>query len=139
MALEGITMATVFETYVKHVLAPHLKQGQAVVMDNLRAHEPKRIQELIKERGCDLLYLPPYLTDYNPIEKAFSKIKALLRKVGARSRVALQEAICEVLSGVSVHDARGSLSTQVTVRSVNYCETCCQVRFVASIPARLLA
>jgi transposase len=107
MAVEGATTAPVFETYVEHILAPHLKQGQVVVMDNLGAHKPKRIEELIKERGCELLYLPPYSPDYNPIEEAFSKIKALLRKVGARSREALVEAIGEALSAVSVHDARG--------------------------------
>jgi transposase len=107
MAVEGATTAPVFETYVEHILAPHLKQGQMVVMDNLGAHKPKRIEELIKERGCELLYLPPYSPDYNPIEEAFSKIKALLRKVGARSREALVEAIGEALSAVSVHDARG--------------------------------
>jgi transposase len=78
-------------------------------MDNLGADKPERIKELIKERGCELLYLPPYSPDYNPIEEAFSKVKALLRKVGARSREALVEAIGEALTAVSVHDARGFL------------------------------
>jgi transposase len=125
MAAEGATTAPVVETYVKHILTPQLKQGQVVVMGNLDAHKPKRISSLIEERGCELLYLPPYSPDYNPIEEAFSKIKALVRRVGARSREALLEAIGEALSAVSVHTTlRASLSTQVTVRWVSYCETC---------------
>lgn len=59
------------------------------MMDNLGAHRPVRIRELIEERGCELLYLPPYSPDYNPIEEAFSKIKAILRRTAARSKEAL--------------------------------------------------
>jgi transposase len=88
-------------------MAPYLKQRQAVVMDNLGAHKPKRISSLIEERGCELLYLSPYSPDYNPTEERFAKIKALVRKVRARSREALLEAIGEALSALSVHDARG--------------------------------
>ena len=64
-----------------------------MVMDNLGAHRPKRIRELIEQRGCELLYLPAYSPDYNPIEEAFAKIKNLLRKAAARSKEALVEAI----------------------------------------------
>jgi hypothetical protein len=60
MAVEGATTARLFETYVKGLLAPTLRPGQLVVMDNLRAHRPKRVRELIEERGCELIYLPPY-------------------------------------------------------------------------------
>jgi len=75
LAVEGATTARVFETYVEKVLAPSLSAGQIVVMDKLGAHRPKRIGELIEERGCQLLYLPSYSPDYNPIEEAFAKIK----------------------------------------------------------------
>jgi transposase len=107
MAVEGATTAEVFETYVKHFLAPSLCPGQVVVMDNLGAHKPRRIRELIEDRGCELLYLPAYSPDYNPIEEAFSKIKGLLRKIGARSRETLIEVVGYALSAVSSQDARG--------------------------------
>lgn len=68
LAVEGATTARVFETYVEMVLAPSLQPGQIVVMDNLGAHRPKRIRELIEGRGCELLYLPAYSPDLNPIE-----------------------------------------------------------------------
>lgn len=80
LAVEGATTARVFEAYVEKVLVPSLRTGQLVVMDNLAAHKPKRVRELIEERGCELLYLPAYSPDYNPIEEAFSKIKRFLRK-----------------------------------------------------------
>jgi transposase len=107
LAVEGATTARVFETYVEAVLAPSLKPGQIVVMDNLGAHRPKRVRELIEQRSCELLYLPSYSPDYNPIEEAFAKIKNLLRKAAARTREALVEAIGVALSAVSAQDARG--------------------------------
>ena len=107
MVLEGSTIAEVFEAYVEHFLAPKLKPGKVVVMDNLSAHKPKRVMELIEGRGCRLLYLPSYSPDYNPIEDGSSKIKNLLRKTGARTREALIEAMGAALSAVSPEDARG--------------------------------
>ncbi len=107
MAVEGATTARVFETYVRKVLAPSLKEGQIVVMDNLGAHRPKRVRELIEVRGCELLYLPSYSPDYNPIEEAFAKIKNLLRKAASRSKEALLDAIAAALSAISAEDARG--------------------------------
>jgi transposase len=86
LAVEGATTAVVFEAYVERVLAPSLSPGRVVVMDNLGAHRPKRVRELIEEKGCQLLYLPSYSPDYNPIEEAFAKIKDLLRKASARSK-----------------------------------------------------
>ena len=83
LAVEGASTARVFETYVEKVLLPRLREGQIVVMDNLGAHRPKRIRELIEQQGCGLLYLPAYSPDYNPIEEAFAKIKNLLRKARA--------------------------------------------------------
>lgn len=78
-----------------------------MVMGNLGAHRPKRIRELIEERGCELIYLPPYSPDLNPIEEAFSKVKEALRRAEARSREALIEAMGVALSAVSARDARG--------------------------------
>ena len=97
----------VFEAYVEQVLAPSLPKGQIVVMDNLGAHRPKKVRELIEERGCELIYLPSYSPDYNPIEEAFAEIKNLLRKAGARTKGALVEAIAAALSAVTAADARG--------------------------------
>jgi transposase len=106
LAVEGATDTEVFETYVERVLAPTLRRGR-VVMDNLSAHKGERVRELIEGRGCELLYLPSYSPDLNPIEEAFSKIKGLLRKAQARSREALLEAIGAAISAVSDRDARG--------------------------------
>jgi transposase len=107
LAVEGATNSDVFETYVERVLAPTLRKGQVVVMDNLSAHKGERVRELIEHRGCELLYLPPYSPDFNPIEEAFSKIKGLLRKAEARSRETLLEAIGAAISALSAKDARG--------------------------------
>jgi transposase len=107
LAVEGSTTREVFETYLEHVLAPTLKPGQIVVMDNLSAHKDGRVKEIIEARGCELLYLPPYSPDFNPIEQAFSKIKGLLRRVEARTREALIEAMGRALSAVSARDAQG--------------------------------
>jgi transposase len=107
LAVEGATTARVFETYVEKVLVPSLRAGQIVVMDNLSAHRPRRIRELIEQQGCKVLYLPAYSPDYNPIEEAFAKIKTLLRKAAARSKEALVEAIGQALSAVTAEDALG--------------------------------
>ena len=107
LAVEGATTAAVFEAYVERVLSPMLCSGQVVVMDNLTAHKGERVKELIEERGCELMYLPPYSPDFNPIEEAFAKIKGILRKAEARSREALIEAIAQAISVVSARDARG--------------------------------
>ena len=107
MAVEGSTTAEVFEAYLEHCLLPELGEGQVVVMDRLPAHKPKRVRDLIEERGLELLYLPSYSPDYNPIEEAFSKIKEILRRACARTREALVEAIGEALSAISFRDAWG--------------------------------
>ncbi len=107
LAVEGSTTKVVFETYIERVLAPTLKSGQVVVMDNLSSHKGPRIRELIEGRGCELFYLPPYSPDLNPIEEAFAKIKALLRRAGARTRETLIEAMGRALDAVTESDARG--------------------------------
>jgi transposase len=107
MCLEGATDARAFEAYVEHFLAPSLSEGQVVVMDNLGAHRPERIRELIEARGADVVFVPSYSPDLNPIEEAFSKIKTILRKLGARTHEALLEAMEEALSKVTPADAAG--------------------------------
>jgi transposase len=108
MTVEGATDSEAFEAYVEHFLAPSLREGQVVVLDGLGAHRPKRIRELIEARGADLVFLPSYSPDFNPIEEAFSKIKALLvRKEGARVREVLVEAIGRALASVTTEDAAG--------------------------------
>ena len=106
LTVEGATTSVVFEAYVEQVLAPTLRKGQVVVMDNLSAHKGERVRELIEERGCKLIYLPAYSPDLNPIEEAFSKIKGLVRKAQARTKEALVEAIGWALSAVTPGDAR---------------------------------
>ena len=106
MAVEGSTNREVFETYVEKALAPTLKAGQVVILDNLSAHKPARVRELIESRGCELIYLPAYSPDFNPIEEAFSKIKSIVRRAGARTKDALIDVLSEALSAISVQDAR---------------------------------
>ena len=107
MAVEGSTDQEVFDAYVEHVLAPTLETGQVVILDNLSAHKPVRVRELIECRGCQLIYLPSYSPEYNPIEEAFAKIKSILRQAGARTKDALVEVLGEALSAISAQDARG--------------------------------
>jgi transposase len=107
LAVEGSTNQEVFEAYVEHALAPTLQAGQVVVMDNLSAHKPAKVRELIEVRGCELIYLPAYSPDFNPIEEAFAKIKDTLRQAGARTKDALVGVLGEALSAVSAQDARG--------------------------------
>jgi transposase len=107
LAVEGSTNAVVFESYVEKVLTPALEPGQIVVMDNLCAHKGQRVKELIERQGCELLYLPPYSPDFNPVEEAFAKIKAILRKTKSRSREALVEAMGVAISAISPQDVWG--------------------------------
>ncbi len=107
LAVVGSTTREVFEAYVEQVLLPALKPAQIVIMDNLSAHKGSKIRELIEAQGCELLFLPPYSPDLNPIEEAFAKVKALLRRMGARTRETLVEAMGWALEAVTVRDARG--------------------------------
>jgi transposase len=95
--LDGPMNGHAFLTYVEKVLLPVLKPGDIVVMDNLPAHKVEGIRELIEAIGAKLVYLPPYSPDLNPIEMAFAKLKALLRRAAARTRDALWDKIAEVL------------------------------------------
>jgi transposase len=107
LAVEGPTTREVFETYLERLLAPSLCPGQVVVMDNLPSHRGGRVRELIEGKGCEVIYLPPYSPNLNPIEEAFAKLKALLRKAGARTREALIEAMGRALEAVTAQDACG--------------------------------
>ena len=107
MLIEGAVNARTFEAYVEHILAPSLSPGQLVVLDNLSVHKGARVRQLIEARGCELLFLPAYSPDYSPIEETFSKLKAFLRRVGARTHEALQEAIAQALETVTALDALG--------------------------------
>lgn len=107
MAVEGATDAQVFEAYVEGFLAPSLWAGQIVLLDNLGAHKTQRVRELIEARGAEVWFLPAYSPDLNPIEEAFSKVKALLKKAAARTKEALMEAMAGALAAVTPEDARG--------------------------------
>ena len=101
----GVDQAT-FAAYLEQVLAPSLRAGQIVLVDNLSAHKSARAQEIIAERGCSLVYLPAYSPDYSPIELAIGKIKVELRRLAARSREALEEGIGKALVQVTAAEAR---------------------------------
>jgi transposase len=107
MSIEGSSDTESFGRYMREVLAPRLEAGQIVLMDNLSVHRSKWVRELIEERGCELWLLPSYSPDMNPIEEAFSKVKNLLRRAGARTLGALFEATAEAIRAVSREDARG--------------------------------
>ena len=106
LAVVGSTTKAVFEAYVERVLAPSLSPGRVVVMDNLASHRGERVRELVEGRGCELLFLP-YSPDFSPIEEAFSKVKALLRRSAVRTRATLVEAMGRALDAVTARDARG--------------------------------
>jgi transposase len=95
--LDGPINRQAFEVYVERVLAPELSPGDVVVMDNLSSHKGARTRELIEAAGASLLYLPPYSPDFNPIENAFAKLKALLRKAAERTVAGLWDAIGRLL------------------------------------------
>ena len=106
MVVEGGTDGAVFEGYLRELLVPALREGDVMVMDNLSVHKSETVRELIEGAGAQVLYLPPYSPEYNPIEEAFSKIKNLIRKAGARVHEALVVALGEAICKVSEEDAK---------------------------------
>jgi transposase len=102
--IEGAMDAVTSEWYIREGLGPTLRPGQVVVLDNLSAHKAASIREAIAARGCELLLLLPYSPDCTPIEQAFSKIKALLRGLGARTRDALQDAVRLAIEAITRED-----------------------------------
>jgi transposase len=107
MTVEGSTDAQVFLTYVKTILVPALRPGQVVFMDNLSAHQVAGVQDAIESAGARLEYLPPYSPDLSPIEKCWSKFKAILRAKAARTRDLLDQAITEAFDMITPQDASG--------------------------------
>jgi transposase len=97
MVLDGAMTGAAFLAYVRQLLAPTLRKGDIVVMDNLPAHKITGVRQEIEAAGARLLYLPPYSPEFNPIEQAFAKLKALLRKAAARTIDALWAAIAAAL------------------------------------------
>ena len=97
MVLDGPMNAAAFVAYVEQVLVPTMQSGDVVVMDNLPAHKASGVRAAIEQAGAILLYLPPYSPDFNLIENAFAKLKALLRKTAARTIAELWDAICDAL------------------------------------------
>jgi transposase len=103
--IEGAMTTEAFEWYIREELAPRLRPGRVVVLDNLSAHKAASIRQAIASRGCDLLFLPPYSPDFAPIEQAFSKLEAILRGLGARTHEALQEAVRLAIEAITPDDA----------------------------------
>jgi len=106
MTLEGALDGDAFVAYLESFLLPTLVPGQMIVLDNLSVHKDKRVRPLIEGAGCILIYLPAYSPDLTPIEQAFSKIKEYLRRVGVRSREALERAITAAMATVTAQDAK---------------------------------
>ena len=101
MTIEEATDTDIFLAYLDQVLCPALRLGDVVVMDNLSAHKVQGVQLRIEAAGAEWIYLPPYSPDLNPIEKAWSKLKQLLRTTRARTREALDLAISELLPQIT--------------------------------------
>ena len=106
MMVEAATDAEIFLAFLDHFLCPRLKPGQIVVMDNLSSHKVPGVRERIEAVGAECLYLPPYSPDLNPIEKAWSKLKELLRSVKARTVAALEAALSNLIPEISTQDAK---------------------------------
>lgn len=100
MTIEAATDANIFLAYLDQILCPALRPGDVVVMDNLSSHKVAGVRERIEAAGAELLYLPPYSPDLNPIEKAWAKLKQLLRTAKARTAEALEQAIAELLPAI---------------------------------------
>ena len=106
MVLDGPMNAEAFLAYIEQVLAPTLRPGDIVVMDNLPAHKPTGVRRAIERTGARLRYLPPYSPDFNPIEMAFSKLKALLKKAAARTIDDLWAVIADAIDALTPGDCR---------------------------------
>ena len=107
LLLEGSANTRAFELDVEQILTPSLHCGQIVVMDNLQAPKSVRVRIAIEAKGCQLLFFPGYSPDLSPIKEAFSKLKIVLRRTGARIRESLEEAIGQALLTITAQDAQG--------------------------------
>ncbi len=108
--LEGALTAASFVTFVRDVLCPTLRPGQIVILDNLSCHKDATARRLVEGRGCRLLFLPSYSPDFSPIESAFAKIKAYLRRLAARTTAALLTALAHAVTLITAQDAQGFFS-----------------------------
>lgn len=104
---EGSLTKTIFEVYVQKILAPSLREGDIVIMDNLSSHKSQVAEEVIRNRKAKVLFLPAYSPDLNPIEKMWSKVKQLLRGIRAKTSEEIYSGIKKALSAVSARDAQG--------------------------------
>ena len=104
---DGAMDSEAFRAYVEHVLVPELKANDIVVLDNLKCHADIQARELIEKAGAQVWFLPPYSPDLNPIEKMWSKVKAILRTACARTQDALYQAIADAFARITVDDACG--------------------------------
>jgi transposase len=111
MTIEAATDADIFLAYLDQILCPALRPGDVVVMDNLSSHKVAGVRERIEVAGAELLYLPPYSPDLNPIEKAWAKLKQRLRTAKARTAEALEQAIAELLPAIRPQDAEAWFRT----------------------------
>jgi transposase len=105
--IEGAVDGPAMAQWARECLGPALRPGDVVVMDNLSAHKVAGVRAAVEARGAELWFLPPYSPDLNPIEKAWSKVKGLLRDAAARTKEALGEAITRAVAAVTAADARG--------------------------------
>jgi len=112
MTIEEPTDTDIFLAYIEHLLYPVLKPGDVVVMDNLSAHKAPAVREWIEKAAAELLYLPPYSPDLNPIEKAWAKLKQLLRAAKARSKQTLDQAITEALPHITPTNAQACVQAR---------------------------
>ncbi len=106
MTIEEATDGDIFLAYIEHILCPALKPGDVVVMDNLSSHKIKDVRRFIEKVGAEILYLPPYSPDLNPIEKAWSKLKQILCSAKARTKEALEAAITEAIRLITPDNAK---------------------------------
>ena len=107
LVFEGALNGDIFRAYITQLLAPSLKIGDIVVMDNLSSHKVNGVVDAIEAVGASVLFLPPYSPDLNPIELMWSKVKAILRKLKIRSKELLDDAIAFALDSVSISDVAG--------------------------------
>ena len=105
MSIESATDSDVFLAYLEQVLCPRLRRGQVVVMDNLSAHKHPAVQQLIEQAGAELLYLPPYSPDFNPIEQCWAKLKECLRAAKSRAVDLLEETLTRAIAAVTPQNA----------------------------------
>ncbi len=107
LVIEGAVTTPVFEAFIEHILLPSLRPGDIVVLDNLVVHKSGRVAQLVRQRGCQLLFLPAYSPDLSPIEQAFAKIKQVLRSLRAQTVDTLIDAIAAALRTITAYDAIG--------------------------------